>query len=123
MTELYNIIYLEIHDFTDDGKLKPYINKKLPTIVMVQGNFCGYCTMSKPAFQELANSNNNKFVCCTIKIDGEKSEQELAKLIPKWDKNYIGVPCYLGFNKKGEYVKSHDGGRDKKSLEQFVKTL
>jgi thiol-disulfide isomerase/thioredoxin len=117
------VAYLEIEDFTSDEKLKPYVNKGKPAIVMCQGNFCGFCQTAKPAFQDAANDNNNQVVFCTILIDGDKSEKDAAKLISKWDKNYRGVPTYLGFDKNGNYVKTHDGGRDKKSIEEFIRTL
>ena len=116
------VAYLEIDDINPNGDLKSYVNNGLPVIIMAQGNFCGYCKTAKPAFQDLAKSNN-EVVCCSIEIDGEDSEKAASKLIPKWDKNYRGVPTYLGFNKHGKYIKTHTGGRDKKSLEQFVKTL
>lgn len=116
------VAYLEIDDFTPNGDLKSYVNQGFPAIIMAQGNFCGYCKMAKPAFQDLANAGN-KVVCCSIEIDGEDSEKAAGKLLNKWDKNYKGVPTYLGFNSQGKYVKTHTGGRDKESLEQFVKTL
>ena len=46
------IAYLTIKDFDSNGNL---INPKLKdgkVIIMIQANFCGYCTIAKPAFQE-----------------------------------------------------------------------
>ena len=116
------VAYLERDDFTHNGDMKTYVNQGFPAIIMAQGIFCGYCKTAKPAFQDLANSGN-QVVCCSIEIDGEDSEKDAGKLLNKWDKNYRGVPTYLGFNKKGKYVRTHTGGRDKASLEEFVKTL
>ena len=109
------VAYLERDDFTPNGDMKTYVNQGFPAIIMAQGNFCGYCKTAKPAFQDLANSGN-QVVCCSI-------EKDAGKLLNKWDKNYRGVPTYLGFNKQGKYVRTHTGGRDKASLEDFVKTL
>ena len=35
------VAYLEIDDFKKDGSLKPYVNQGFPSVVMVQGGFCG----------------------------------------------------------------------------------
>lgn len=122
MVKLENVRYLEKEDFDHNSDLKKYVNEGKPAIVMVQGSFCGFCIKAKPAFQDLCYSNKN-FICCSIQIDGEDTEKKAASLIPKWDKNYNGVPIYLGFNKEGKYIKTHSGGRNKKSLEDFANTL
>lgn len=119
---LENVRYLEKQDFTSNGDLKKYVNEGKPAIIMCQGNFCGFCNLAKPAFQDLSYSNTN-VQCCSIQIDGEETERDASKLISKWDKNYRGVPFYIGFNSDGKYAKTHTGGRDKKSLEEFVNTL
>lgn len=117
-----NVIYLEIEDFEKNGNLKPYVNNGNPVVIMAQGNFCGYCTKAKPAFQQFANEQN-QVIACSIEIDGEPPEREAAKLLKKWDDKYMGVPFYLGFNKLGEYVKTHTGNRDLKSLLDFASSL
>ena len=122
MLNLENVSYLEIHDLMPSGDLKPYVNNGFPAIIMAQGNFCGYCKTAKPAYQDLANSDI-QVVLCTIQIDGSPEEKEAAKLLPKWDKSYRGVPAYFGFNKQGKYVKTHLGGRDTESIKRFANSL
>jgi thiol-disulfide isomerase/thioredoxin len=117
-----NVAYLEVDDINPDGSLKPYVNNGKPVILMCQGNFCGYCTQAKPAFEELAKLLTN-VVCATLVTDGEESEKAAAKFIKIWDKDYRGVPHYIGFDKNGKIKKIHSGGRDKKALETFCNSL
>lgn len=115
----YPIGYLQVSDFNSDGKLtNPLIPNDKNVLIMVQGNFCGYCTQAKAAFQDLANEG--KILCMTIQADGtEKGEKELGQMIPSIDKSFRGYPHYILY-RNGNYVATHDGGRDKKSLEQFA---
>lgn len=121
MSKLVNIPYLEDSDFNADNSLKPYVNKGKPCVIMVQGNFCGYCTQAKPAFQKLASLSG--VALCTLQIDGAPQEKAAAKRVSILDKSYRGVPTYLGFNAQGKYVATHKGGRDTASIESFAKSL
>jgi thiol-disulfide isomerase/thioredoxin len=114
---LVGVPHLEMEDFTPDMKLKPHVTRGKPVVVMAQGHFCGYCTQAKPAFAAFCKETT--IVGATIQIDSEK---DVGGKISGWDKTYRGVPFYLGFNSKGQYVKSHSG-RDKASLLAFGKTL
>ena len=99
-------------------KLKPHVGGGKPVVIMCQGLFCGYCTQAKPAFMQFCKETT--VVGCTIQIDSEK---DVAQKIGQWDKSYRGVPTYLGFDSKGNYVKTHNGGRDKAALLAFAKSL
>jgi thiol-disulfide isomerase/thioredoxin len=118
------VAYLTDSDFDDNGDL---INKKIPNdipvVIMIQANFCGYCSHSKPAFQEFANKHEGKVFCATIQGDGtEAGEKELMKKIKKIDPSFRGYPDYVGY-KNGKLIKVHTGGRNVNDLENFVKTL
>ena len=117
-----NVAYLEVMDFDSSGNLKSYVGNGKPVIVMAQGNFCHYCTQSKPVYEKLA-SNIDNVVFATILIDGEQSEKDAAKFLKKWDPKYRGVPAYLGFDKDGNFKNVHNGGRDAESIKGFVGTI
>jgi len=117
------IAYLTINDFDSNGNI---VNSKLKNgkvIIMIQANFCGYCTIAKPAFQELAKQNQSNFICVTIQGDGkEQGEKELNDMIKKIDPTFRGFPSYVGY-KDGKYVKSHSGGRNKENLVAFAQSF
>lgn len=117
-----NVAYIEVDDINPDGTLKPYVGNGKPVIMMCQGNFCGYCTQAKPAFEKLAKQLKN-VVCATILTDGEESEKEAAKFIKKWNSAHRGVPDYLGFDANGKFKKIHSGGRDCEALTSFCNNL
>lgn len=114
--------YLEDSDFNPDNSLKPHVNMGKPCVVMVQGLFCGYCTQAKPAFEQFAHSSQ-AVKGVTLQIDGGPSEKSATKRVQALDKSYRGVPTYLGFGSDGRYQKTHSGGRDKQSIEQFASSL
>jgi thiol-disulfide isomerase/thioredoxin len=116
--------YLVNSDFDEDGNL---INKKIPNnipiLIMIQANFCGYCSHAKPAFQEFANKNEGKVFCATIQGDGkEVGEKELMKKIKKIDPSFRGYPSYVVY-KNNKLIKVHNGGRDEKDLEKLISSL
>jgi len=121
MSKLVDVPYLEKQDFNADGSLKSLKGK--PVIVMVHGEFCGYCTQAKPAFQELANAlgKNGNVSVATLQIDASPGEKECANYIKQNDPSYQGVPHYVLFDKDGRFLKAHTGGRDAKSLMNFCK--
>ena len=115
------VAYLQDFDFDKNGKL---INKNIPTdkpvIIMIQGNFCGYCTQAKPAFQKLAEKHIGQIFCATIQGDGnEKGESDLAKRLNSVLPGFRGFPEYVMY-KNGKRVKKHEGGRTMEALESFV---
>lgn len=120
MSKLFEIAYLEGDDVNADGSLKSHVGNGKPVLVMVQGNFCGYCTRAKPDFQKLLN--NGVFAVATVQTDGSGSDQVAASKLSKVNKS-PGVPSFIGFDKDGKFVKSHNGGRDSQSLMNFGKSL
>ena len=118
------VAYLQVTDFDDNGNLiNPKIPKDIPVVIMAQGNFCGYCTKSKPDFQDFANQNQGKFFAATIQSDGkEPGEAELSKKLNKFFPKLRGFPSYFGY-KNGKFVKEHEGGRDKDALQKFAMSL
>lgn len=119
---LSDIPYIEDIDFNNDNTLKYYVSNGKPVVMMVQGNFCGYCSQAKPAFKQFVDSNS-KVTGVTLQIDGKPSEKNASKIIPMLYSDYKGVPVYLGFDKNGRFVKCHDGGRDVNSLMTFANSL
>lgn len=108
--------YLETSDINSDGSVKT--NESV--IIMIQGNFCGFCTQAKPAFLKAAKIMNGKVLFCTVQIDGENKDvmQKLEKSLI----NYRGVPHYHCINADGT-CKTHEGDRTTESLVQTAKSL
>ena len=112
------VAYLEIEDFNKNGTLKPYVNQGYSTVVMVQAGYCGYCTKAKPDYQTFAKSGLPIVAACIV-TDGSESEQKAAELVKKLDPSYQGVPHYIGFDKSGKFIKSHEGGRSTTDIIEF----
>jgi thiol-disulfide isomerase/thioredoxin len=120
--KLRGVNYLEGGDISKEGKLLPHVVKgKKLAIVMVQGNFCGYCNKAKPDYEKLAELLPSVAVL-TVQIDGAQGDKEASKNISVVNKN-PGVPSYLIFDRNGNFLKSHDGGRDVQSLANSLKSL
>jgi thiol-disulfide isomerase/thioredoxin len=98
----YPVAYLEIGDFDlVNGMLVGELKNK-HTLVMIQANYCGACTRSKPEFQKLADKNP-PFRLATVQLDGEKqSEKQVASILDKISPSISGIPAYILFsnNKK-----------------------
>ena len=119
--KLRGIIYLEGNDISKEGTLLPHVMKgKKLAVVMVQGNFCGYCNKAKPDYEKLRELLPSSVCVLTVQIDGEQSDKEASKNISVVNKN-PGVPSYLFFDSAGKFLKSHDGGRDAQSLANALK--
>lgn len=119
MSKLINIVYLEGQDIDDSGNLYPHVGNGKPVLLMVQGNFCGYCNQAKPAFQELVDISSA--VIATVQIDGETSDKQASQKLSK--NKGQGVPSYMGFDKNGKFKMLHNGGRDASSLKNFISQL
>lgn len=117
---LVDIPYLEGSDILPDGSLKPSVGKGRPVVVMLQGNFCGYCTQAKPVFQAIAK--NPIFAVATVQTDGGEGDRSAAAILGKFNSSG-GVPAFLGFDKTGKFKVQHQGNRDPESLIQFGKSL
>ena len=117
----YPVRYLEKSDFDQSGNL---VNKQIPAnmpiLIMIQANFCGYCTQAKPAFQQFANQTEGRVFCATIQADSENAnEKALASQIKTICPDFRGYPSYVIY-KNGKYVKTHNGDRNIQSLIQAI---
>lgn len=118
---MVDLNYLEDIDINADGSLKAHVCKNKPVVMMIQGNFCGYCTQAKPAFQQLAREMPSVTVV-TVQTDGGPSDKRAAQMLSSVNKS-PGVPAFLGFDREGRFVKMHGGGRDVDSLKNFARSL
>lgn len=116
-----SVIYLENDDFNEDGEFVHDTDKNV--IILLQANYCGYCTHMKPVFRDLANKLRGKHVFCTIQTDGDKdSEKMLASRINKFIPNFRGVPMVVSY-KYNKFNKEYEGDRSLQSLESFCESL
>ena len=114
-----SVIYLESEDFSDDGKLK--VLKDKPVVILLGGNFCGFCKAVKPIFQTFSTKVQNVYPACIL-IDGSPSERQLNQKMGKWLSDYKGVPTVIAY-KNGKYLKTYDGPRTEQGLLEFAKGL
>jgi thiol-disulfide isomerase/thioredoxin len=125
-----NVIYLEDTDFKNGDLYSEYQNHNGKgifddnVIVMVQGNYCHYCSDLKPIYQEIANNNTSSSVLfCTICIDSKQpSERAFAdsKFLKKIIKKDLqGVPLLIKF-KNGRATQEFTGRRDRATIEKWV---
>lgn len=115
------VYYLQRSDFDNEGNItNPEVPKNIPVVMMIQAGFCHFCEIAKPAFQEFANANADKYFITTIQPDGEVSgEKEIDPILKKIDPEFMGYPSYVvHFN--GKKI-SHKGGRDVADIEAFAK--
>jgi thiol-disulfide isomerase/thioredoxin len=111
------VIYLEPKDFKDNLNLKSFKNKIC--VVMVQANYCGYCTSAKSDFQQFAKSNKN-VVCLTMQCDEKNNGELLLQIVKQLKPEFAGFPDYFLFKNK-KFIKKEIEGRDVPSLENFAK--
>jgi len=117
----YPVAYLELVDFDPTSGMlvgEEFDNKY--TLVMIQANYCGACTVSKPEFQKLADKNP-PFALATVQLDGEKeSERKVASILDKIYPNLSGIPSYILFG-NGKKIKYTGTARTAEDLYKFVK--
>jgi thiol-disulfide isomerase/thioredoxin len=116
------IYSLEDQDFDSNGNLiNSKIPKNIPVLIMIQADFCGYCTKAKPEFEKFAKKNEGKIFTATIIGDGDRpGEQALSKRLKIVDPTFRGFPSYVAY-KNGKRVGVHEGGRSATDLENFIK--
>ncbi len=113
------VAYLDSTDFDDEGNLINSQIPDLPVFIMFQANFCGYCKLAKPAFQEFAVRNQDKIFVATIQADSEIPEvQQLRTKVQKIYPNLIGFPSYLVCYRGKKIV--YSGGRKLEDLQKFA---
>ena len=113
-----SVAFLEDSDFSKDGKLIVKTPKDT-VMVMIMGDFCGFCKKATPMYQEFALKNKNKAFMTCILTDGEASERALGARIGEFIPGYSGVPMFVMF-KGGNFVGEHQGGRTVEELEKFL---
>ena len=121
---LNKVAYLQDSDFDIKGNI---INKNIPDnipiVIMLQAEFCGYCTKAKPAFQEFADNNKDKCFFATIQGDGEEpGESELSEKLSKFIPGFRGFPEYVVYY-DGKFKEKYEGGRKEENLQQYIDTL
>ena len=118
------VAYLDTNDFDDDGNLinKQLLDSNLPVFIMIQAIFCGHCTKAKPWFQEFAQKNVGKVICCSIQGDSDmKSVKELSNRLNKICSEFVGYPTYVVFNKNKKI--KYTSGRKTEDLQSFLNQL
>lgn len=129
-----NVIYLEQSEFDSNFRLNSslpnkYTNQPLfsgLTIVMIQGNYCGYCTQMKPIYQQVADEMSQQGIdFATIQIDGSQPGEQIFTspdfLQQVMQKPLEGVPMIVKFY-QGQYVPNSEytGPREVESLKSWV---
>ena len=120
-----NVIHLQVDDFIDG--ILTYNKKPVKGvwIVMVQGDYCGYCTKVKPIFAEMSkrmasNSAQRGPMFATIQIDGGDDERALSSRLPKIINTHLaGVPAFLKFE-DGKFSAMIVGGKNENELIEFM---
>ena len=118
------VAYLDTNDFDNDGNLinNQLLSSNLPVFIMIQAVFCGHCTRAKPWFQEFAQKNVGKVICCSIQGDSDmKSVKELTNMLSKICSDFVGYPTYVVFNKNKKI--KYTGGRKTEDLQSFLNQL
>jgi len=107
------VVYLEKSDF--DANLNPKLAASgKPVLLLLQGNFCGFCNKSKPDYQQVANQLQSRAHVCTVQIDEDK---DIGSLLS--DKlNVVGVPTVVMYKPGHGYIK-HEGSPSKEELIEF----
>jgi thiol-disulfide isomerase/thioredoxin len=124
----HNVYYLEPFDFNEDLSIlinedivNPYTEAPLfsgLSIVMIQGNFCGYCTSFKPHFQQLADEAQT-IDFGTIQIDGEYQDFYRKNIDSIIHSSLQGVPTIVKMY-RGVYVDTYSGPLRYDSLKKWV---
>ena len=115
------VAYLDSSDFDEEGNLtnSQLLSTNLPVFVMIQAVFSGHCTIAKPWFQEFAEKNIGKVICCSIQGDSDmKSVKELLGRLTKICPDFVGFPSYVVFN-KGKKIR-YKGGRKTEDLQNYL---
>jgi thiol-disulfide isomerase/thioredoxin len=126
-----SVIHLDQNSFDSRGNLKSnqknaYGNKLFsgPTVVMLQGNFCHYCTEFKPAFAQVAQELARYGDFATIQIDSNEPNKQLFKNGNTVNKilgfETQGVPIVQRFYQGKPWGGPYNGPRDADNLRDWV---
>jgi len=118
---IHPVGYLNNEDIDDRGNI---VNKKMlkykNIVLMLQANFCHYCSLAKPAFQEFAEIHQDNVLCLTVQADSDVFDQRnTAKKLIKNLPQFEGYPHYILF-RDGKITAKNIWGRDVRDLESFV---
>jgi thiol-disulfide isomerase/thioredoxin len=126
-----NVYYLEDTDFDSQYNLKSHVMNEITgapffsgvTIVMVQGDYCGYCTRLKPLYQQIANELSNQGIeFATIQIDGTQPGEQIFQgdaLTYILRQPLQGVPLLLKYY-QGQPVDQYSGDQSYESLTKWI---
>jgi len=118
------VIYLEQSDF-DQNLSVPALQGL--SVLMIQGDFCGYCTQMKPIFQEVANNLHGKVNFVTIQVDSKYPNEKIfqnEKFVNAFvGTNLPGVPFIVKMI-DGRVVpnSNYQGNKDPRSLYEWIVT-
>lgn len=125
------VYYLEESDFINGPHgivLSSNYNTQPPlfantVIIMVQGNYCGYCTQLKPTFQQLAEDlSQNGLDFATIQIDSKYPSEKIFQTdaLASFLKGPLqGVPLIVKVQ-RGEVIDKFTGERNYNSLRNWI---
>lgn len=126
MSKLAGVGHLEDIDIDRNGVMKTatFGAGKKPVLIMVYGNYCGYCMKAAPAFKNVHDQHKQKKVfLCALQTD-DPAVSDLMKRFPSILKKagipYNGVPMYIVY-KNGEYSE-FTGGRSEADLWRFIES-
>lgn len=126
-----NVYYLENTEFDSNYNLRSNLINKYTgapffsgiTIVMVQGDYCGYCTQFKPHFQQVADELTPQGIdFATIQIDGKLPGEQIFTgdgLTNILKQPLQGVPLVVKFY-QGRPVDQFMGEHTYGALKQWV---
>lgn len=118
----YPVRYLQRSDFDDEGNIinQEILSSGKNTVIMMQAEFCGWCTKAKPAYQEFGNQYADQMFVTTTQSDGDiEGEKELGTILKKIDPKFRGFPSYVLYGADGKYLKTHSGNRTKDDIYNF----
>lgn len=115
------IIYLETTDFNKMGELiNPYFKDK-KVIVLLQANYCQFCTDIKPFFQKAANKYHPTVIFATIQADGERTgEREFSRILDYIKPGFLGFPDFVKYVNGKRINDNGPSDRDYKSIVEYA---
>jgi len=137
--------FLELSDFKEDGKMNISKNSSLAKVanvkakdvcvVEIYADWCGYCKLAKPIYDEVAKDVSKKYRdnVKLFKINGtgeqsksdeerKESEMKLMELIKKNHEDFEGFPTFYFF-KNGKKIGKHSGEVTKEKLIESIDSM
>ena len=143
--EIEKIGFLEESDFTKYGEMNiskdsslanvANVKAKDVCVVEIYADWCGYCKLAKPIYDEVAKEVSKKYRdnVKLFKINGtgeeslsdkerKESEMKLMELIKKNHKDFEGFPTFYFF-KNGKNIGKHSGEVTKEKLIESIEQM